>query len=325
MKALLCTRLGAPEDLTIATIASPEPAPNEIVIRVKAAGLNFFDTLIIAGKYQYLPQLPFSPGAEVAGRVIKAGGDVRGLGIGTRVMAFTGWGGLREEVAVRADRAIVLPDDVDDEAAAVLQVTYGTALHGLHDRAGLRPGEALAVLGAAGGTGQAAVELGKALGASVIAIASSAAKLDFCRSAGADWAIDSTKEDVKGRIRELTNGRGADVIFDPVGGELSEQAFRSIGWKGRHLVIGFAAGEIPRLPLNLPLLKGASIVGVFWGAHVERETELHRANMERLLNWLRKKRINPHIDHACSLEDAKSALAAIAGRNIKGKAVVLFR
>jgi NADPH2:quinone reductase len=324
MRALLCTRLGSPDELSVEAIASPVPGPNEIVIKVKSAGLNFFDTLIISGKYQYRPELPFSPGAEVSGTVTEMGREVTGCSPGDRVMAFTGWGGLREEVAVKAAKAVVLPDDVGDNAAAVLQVTYGTAYHALNDRAGLKEGETLAVLGAAGGTGQAAIELGKVMGAKVIAVASSDQKTDFCRVLGADQVINSSREDVKGQIKELTRGRGADVIFDPVGGELTEQVFRSIAWGGRYLVIGFAAGEIPRLPLNLPLLKGASIIGVFWGEHVEREAEGHRANMQRLLNWLRNKRLNPHIDYSCSLENAKLALEAIANRKIKGKAVVVI-
>jgi NADPH2:quinone reductase len=324
LKALLCTRLGSPDLLVIGTMPSPDPRPNEIVVKVQAAGLNFFDTLIISGKYQYRPELPFSPGAEISGTVIKLGREVTGFFLGARVMAFTSWGGLREEVAVKAAKAIVLPDDVGHETAAVLQVTYGTALHALHDRAALRAGETLAVLGAAGGTGQAAIELGKILGATVIAVASSDEKLGFCRSAGADQLINSMRENVKERLKELTHKRGADVIFDPVGGELSEAAFRSIAWGGRHLVIGFASGEIPRLALNLPLLKGASITGVFWGEHVEREPEPHRLNMGRLINWLRNRRINPHIDYACSLEEAKLALMAIAKREIKGKAMVVI-
>jgi NADPH:quinone reductase len=324
MRALLCKRLGPPDILAIENIASPEPRPKEIVIRVAAAGLNFFDTLIISGKYQYRPELPFSPGAELSGTVVKLGRDVQRLSLGDRVMAFTGWGALREEVTVNAARAIALPDDVGHEAAAVMQVTYGTAFHALQDRAVLRAGETLVVLGAAGGTGQAAIELGKVLGAAVIAIAASDEKLEFCRSVGADQVIDSARENVKERIRELTHGRGADVIFDPVGGDLSEAAFRSIAWGGRHLVIGFASGEIPRLALNLPLLKGASINGVFWGEHVERDPDRHRANMERLINWLRNKRIKPHIDHSCRLEDVHLALMAILKREIKGKAVAVI-
>jgi NADPH2:quinone reductase len=324
LKALLCSELGSTEELRIESIDEPSPAADEAVIEVKAAGLNFFDTLIVAGKYQHKPELPFSPGAEIAGRVIETGAAVSNLVPGDRVMAFIGWGGLREKVAVKAQMVIALTEGVGYEAAAGLQVTYGTAYHALYDRGGIKAGEALVVLGAAGGTGQAAVELGKVLGARVIAAASSKEKLEFCRAIGADEVIDSGSEDVKARIRELTGGRGADVIFDPVGGALTEAAFRSIAWGGRHLVVGFAAGEIPRLPLNLPLLKNASVVGVLWGEHGRRHPERHRADMAYLLGLLEAKRINPHIDRRYALEDAKQALYDISGRRIKGKAIVTF-
>ena len=322
MKALLCRELGSPEDLRIESVGEPQAAADEAIIEVRAAGLNFFDTLIIAGKYQFTPELPFSPGAEIAGRVIEAGSAAAHLVPGARVMAFIGWGGLREKVAVKAQSVIALPEEVSFEAAAGLQVTYGTAWHALKERGELKAGESLVVLGAAGGTGQAAVELGKVLGARVIAAASSREKLEFCHAIGADEAINSGTEDVKERIRQLTQGRGADVIFDPVGGALSEAAFRSIAWGGRHLVVGFAAGDIPRLPLNLPLLKGAGLIGVFWGEHVRRAPQHHRANMAQLLDLLAAKRINPHIDRLYPLEEAKQALADISGRRIKGKAVI---
>lgn len=324
MKALLCRTLGPPEALTIETVDRPTAGPGEAVIRVRAAGLNFFDTLIIAGKYQYKPELPFSPGAEASGTVIQVGAGVTRLSVGDRVMAMTGWGALREEVAVKAEKCVALPDEVSDEAAAVLQVTYGTAYHALRERGSLKAGETLVVLGAAGGTGQAAVELGRTLGATVIAVASSDEKCAFCQALGAHATINNTKEDLKTRIRDVTGGRGADVIFDPVGGDLTEQAFRSIGWGGRHLVVGFAAGEIPRLPLNLPLLKGASAVGVFWGHHAQREPERHRAEMEQLLELLRQGRIKPHIDHRYRLEEASLALKSLAERRVKGKAVIVL-
>lgn len=239
-------------------------------------------------------------------------------------MAFIGWGGLREKVAVKAQAVVPLPEGISFEAAAGLQVTYGTAYYSLHDRGELKAGESLLVLGAAGGTGQAAVELGKILGARVIGAASSKEKLEFCRAIGADEVINSGSEDVKERIRELTGGRGADVIFDPVGGALTEAAFRSIAWGGRHLMVGFAAGDIPRLPLNLPLLKNASVVGVLWGEHGRRHPERHRAEMAYLLGLLQAKRINPHIDRTYALEEAKQALNDISGRRIKGKAIISF-
>jgi NADPH2:quinone reductase len=323
MRALLCKTLGGdPEDLVVEEVQGVEPQAGEVVIRVKAVGLNFFDTLIIAGKYQYRPELPFSPGAEVSGIVTRAGGSVAGFSEGDRVMAFTGWGGAREEVAVQAARVVAMPENVGFEASAAMQVTYGTSLHALKDRASLRAGETLAVLGAAGGTGQAAVELGKLMGARVIAVASSDEKLDFCKSVGADAVINSRSEDVRERIKTLTQQRGADVIYDPVGGSLSESAFRAIGWGGRYLVIGFASGDIPRLPLNLPLLKGAAAVGVFWGEHVEREPERYKMNMQSLVRWLSDGSIRPRIDRSFPLEEAASAFAAIAGREIKGKAVL---
>jgi NADPH:quinone reductase len=323
MRALVCKTLGGgPADMVVEEVEEPEPQAGEIIIRVKAVGLNFFDTLIIAGKYQYRPEPPFSPGAEVSGIVTGIGGSIAGFAKGDRVMAFTGWGGAREQVAVKAARVLAMPENTGFETAAAMQVTYGTSFYALRDRAALSAGETLAVLGAAGGTGQAAVELGKLMGARVIAIASSDEKLEFCKSVGADHVINSTSEDVRERIKALTQGRGADVIYDPVGGKLSESAFRAIGWGGRYLVIGFASGDIPRLPLNLPLLKGAAAVGVFWGEHVEREPEKHKSNMERLVCWLADGSIRPRIDRSFPLEEAAGAFAAITGREIKGKAVL---
>lgn len=324
MRALLCRELGSRDGLRIESIREPTPAADEAIIEVRAAGLNFFDTLIVAGRYQFKPELPFSPGAEIAGRVVETGEALSHITPGDRVMAFIGWGGLREKVAVKAQSIIALPQGVSDEAAAALQVTYGTAYHALHDRGDLKEGESLVVLGAAGGTGQAAVELGKILGARVIAAASNREKLEFCRAIGADEVINSGSEDVKERIRELTGGRGADVIFDPVGGALTEAAFRAIGWGGRHLIVGFAAGDIPRLPLNLPLLKSASLVGIFWGEHARRDPDRHRSDMAYLLGLLQAKRINPHIYRIYTLEEAKQALNDISDRRIKGKAVITF-
>jgi NADPH:quinone reductase len=323
MRALLCKTLGGgPADMVVEEVEEPEPQAGEIIIRVMAVGLNFFDTLIIVGKYQYRPAPPFSPGAEVSGIVASVGRGISGFAKGDRVMAFTGWGGARELVAVKAARVVAMPANAEFETAAAMQVTYGTSFHALKDRASLSAGETLAVLGAAGGTGQAAVELGKLMGARVIAVASSDEKLEFCKSVGADHGINITTEDVRERIKALTQGRGADVIYDPVGGNLSESAFRAIGWGGRYLVIGFASGDIPRLPLNLPLLKGAAAVGVFWGEHLEREPEQHKANMESLVRWLADGSIRPRIDRSFPLDEAAVAFAAIARREIKGKAVL---
>jgi NADPH:quinone reductase len=309
--------------MVVEEVEEPAPQAGEIIIQVKAVGLNFFDTLIIVGKYQYRPAPPFSPGAEVSGIVSSVGDGVSEFAKGDRVMAFTGWGGARELVAVNAARAVAMPDNAAFETAAAMQVTYGTSFYALKDRAALRAGETLAVLGAAGGTGQAAVELGKLMGARVIAVASSDEKLEFCKSIGADHVVNSTSEDVRERIKAITQGRGADVIYDPVGGNLSESAFRAIAWGGRYLVIGFASGEIARLPLNLPLLKGAAAVGVFWGEHLEREPEQYKDNMKRLVRWLADGSIRPRIHRAFPLEEAAAAFAAIARREIKGKAVLL--
>ena len=322
MKAVLCTHYAAPEELVIADIAGPRAQAGEVVIGVKAAGLNFFDTLIIENKYQFKPDLPFSPGAEVAGEVIETGEGVTGFRPGDRVMAYTVWGGAREEVAVPASSVIAMPDGLDYTVAAGLIVTYGTSLHALRDRAKLQPGETLAVLGASGGVGQAAVEIGKAMGARVIACASSDEKLEFCRTLGADETVNYSSEDLKTRLKDLTGGKGVDVIYDPVGADLAEAAFRAIGWKGRFLVIGFAGGSIPKMPLNLALLKGADIVGVFWGDHLTREPELHQANMKQLLHWVLEGKVKPHVYKVYPLDQTAQALQAIARREVLGKVIV---
>ncbi len=323
MKAILCTGFGPPDTLRLADIASPAPAPDELAVSVKACALNFFDTLIIAGKYQYRPDPPFSPGAEVAGVVKAVGAGVEGFRPGDRVIGYLGWGGAREEVAASADKFVKLPAGLDDKVAAGLTVTYGTSLHALKDRARLRPGETLAVLGAAGGVGQAAVELGKLMGARVIACASSDDKLAFCKELGADDGFNYTTGDLREGLKRLTGGKGVDVIYDAVGGDLSEAALRAIAWQGRFLVVGFAAGDIPKIPLNLVLLKGCDIVGVFWGDHIAREPESHRANMAQLLAWAAAGRIRPHVHKVYGLAETPQALEAIARREVKGKAIVV--
>ncbi len=322
MKAIHCTAYGPPERLQLADIASPLPAPGEIKVKVKACALNFFDTLIIEGKYQYRPDPPFSPGAEVAGIVEAIGEGVEGFKAGERVIGYLGWGGCREEVVAGADKFVVMPDGLEDAVAAGLTVTYGTTLHALKDRARLKPGETLAVLGAAGGVGQAAVEIGKIMGARVIACASSDEKLEFCKRLGADEGFNYASGDLKEGLRRLTGGKGVDVIYDAVGGDLSEPALRAIAWQGRFLVVGFAAGSIPKIPLNLVLLKGCEIVGVFWGEHIAREPERHRANMVQLLQWAADGRIAPHVHKIYSLAETPQALAAIARREVMGKAIV---
>src|SRR5690348_14764156 len=266
MKAVLCKEFGPPENLVIEDIESPKPKKGQVVVSVKACGVNFPDTLIIQGLYQFKPSLPFSPGSEVAGVVKAVGTRVEHLTPGDRVMSMAAYGGFAEEVVADATAVTPLPDSLEFDVASSFVMTYGTALYALKDRARLQPGETLLVLGAAGGVGLAAVELGKTLGARVIAAASSEDKLAICRQYGADATISYASEDLKERIKELTSGQGVDVVVDPVGGDYSEPALRGMAWNGRYLVIGFTTGEIPRIPLNLPLLKGCSIVGVFWGS-----------------------------------------------------------
>jgi NADPH:quinone reductase len=322
MKALLCTRYGTPDDLVLADIADPKPGPGEAVVRIAAAALNFFDTLIIAGKYQTRPPMPFSPAAEFAGHVESLGTGVSDFKVGDRVLAYSGYGAARQRIALAADKLIKVPDDVDFDRAAGVSVTYGTTLHALKDRAKLRGRETLAVLGASGGVGVAAVELGKVMGARVIACASSAEKLAFARKHGADDGIDYTKDDLKERLRRATDGRGADVIYDPVGGAYSEAALRSIAWLGRFLVIGFAAGEIPKLPLNLVLLKSCDVLGVFWGSWIERDPDGHRANTEQLLAWVAQGKLSSHVHAVYPLDQATAALKAIATRKVMGKVIL---
>jgi len=321
MKAVLCRQLGGPEVLELSDIDEPTPKPGEVIVRVKVAGLNFFDTLMLAGKYQFKPELPFSPGAECAGVVEAIGDGVTGWALGERVASFGG-NCCREKVAVPAIKLLRIPDGVTDEQAAGLVVTYGTSLHALKDRARLKPGETLAVLGAAGGVGLAAVEIGKAMGARVIACASSADKLALARAHGADTLLDYAAEDLRDGLRRLTNGMGVDVVYDPVGGELSEKALRSIAWQGRFLVIGFAAGGIPKIPLNLALLKGCDILGVFWGSFVERDPKAHQANMAQIFAWMREKKLSAHVHGVYELARTAQALGVLAGRKAKGKVLV---
>jgi NADPH2:quinone reductase len=322
MKALLCRHYGGPDDLVIEDIAKPTAGPGEAIVEVKAAALNFFDTLIIAGKYQTKPAMPFSPAAEFAGVVKQIGPGVSGVEAGDRVLGYLGYGAARECVVVKADRLVPVPDALDFDRAAGLCVTYGTTMHALKDRAHLREGETLAVLGASGGVGLAAVELGKAMGARVIACASSDDKLAFAKRHGADEGINYASEDLKEALRRVTGGKGADVIYDPVGGTYTEQALRSIAWQGRFLVIGFAAGEIPKIPLNLALLKGCDIVGVFWGSFIERDPAGHRANTRQLLDWVVSGKLSAHVQSAYPLADAAAALRALSTRKVMGKIVL---
>jgi NADPH2:quinone reductase len=322
MKALLCTRYGTPDDLELTDVPDPVAEPGQAVVRIKAAALNFFDTLIIAGKYQTKPAFPFSPAAEFAGIVEQVGDRVSGLRPGDRVVGCPGYGAARELIALPAEQLVKIPAGLDFEHAAGLSVTYGTGLHALKDRAALKPGETLAVLGASGGVGLAAVELGKLLGARVIACASSPEKLAFARQHGADEGVDYSKEDLKEALRRLTDDKGVDVIYDPVGGAYSEPALRSIAWLGRFLVIGFTTGEIPKLPLNLVLLKVCDVRGVYWGAWMQRDLAGHRANTEQLLRWCAEGKLSSHVHAVYPLDQAAEALKAIAARKVMGKAIL---
>jgi len=312
-----------PDALVVEEIASPKPGPKQVFIDVKAAGVNFPDALIVQGKYQVKPELPFTPGGELAGIVRAVGQEVKHIKPGDAVVALSMHGAFAEEVIADADRVVALPAGADLEIAACFLLAYGTSYHALKDRAELRAGETLLVLGAAGGVGLAAVELGKLMGARVIAAASSGEKLAICRAHGADEMIDYAREDLKERAKELTQGRGVDVVYDPVGGAYSEAALRSTAWKGRHLVIGFAAGEIPKIALNLALLKGSSIVGVFWGEFTRREPALNAANIRQLLAWLESGALKPLISARYPLAKGGEALQAVLARKVTGKVVIL--
>jgi NADPH2:quinone reductase len=322
MKAVVCKQFGPPESLVVEDLPSPRPGPGEVVVSMKAASVNFPDVLIIQNKYQFKPPLPFSPGSELAGVVKEAGAGVSGFKPGDRVIAFTTYGAFAEEVKTEAARLLPLPEGMDFTTGAAFLLTYGTSDHALRDRAALRAGETLLVLGAAGGVGLAAIDIGKALGARVIACASSADKLAVCREHGADEGIDYAKEDLRERIKALTDGKGVDVVYDAVGGPYTEPAFRSLAWRGRLLVVGFAAGEIPKLPLNLALLKGAAVVGVFWGDFVRREPQRFAESLQQLARWYAEGKLKPHVSQTFPLAQAADALKLMAARQVKGKVVL---
>jgi NADPH2:quinone reductase len=322
MKAVLCKQYGPPESLVIEELASPQPGPGEVVVSVKAASVNFPDVLIIQNKYQFKPPLPFSPGSELAGVVKAVGPGVSNVRAGDKVMAFTTYGAFAEEVKTEASRLIPLPPKMDYVTGAAFLLTYGTSDHALRDRGALKAGETLLVLGAAGGVGLAAIEIGKALGARVIAGASSNEKLGVCREHGADDAINYVSEDLRERIKIVTHGKGVDVVYDSVGGAYTEPAFRSLAWRGRLLVVGFAAGDIPKLPLNLALLKGAAVVGVFWGDFARREPAQFAQSVQQLTRWYGEGRLKPHVSQTLPLEKAADAITLLASRQAKGKVVL---
>ena len=322
MKALYCRAFGPETDLTVEEIDSPVPSGGEVLVSVQAAGLNFPDLLCVRGEYQFKPPLPFVPGSEGAGVVTAVGEGVSGVSIDDRV-CFNGLSGaFAEEIVIPATAVTQIPDSMLFEQAAGLTIVYGTSYYALKQRAGLQPGDTLLVLGAAGGVGLSAVELGAAMGARVIAAASSEQKLAIAAEHGAEIGIDYSKEDLKNRIKELTDGAGANVIYDPVGGELAEAAFRGIAWEGRHLVIGFASGPIPKLPLNLPLLKGAAAVGVFWGSWTKREPEAHKQNMVELFELFTEGAIQPHVSSTYPLGQFLDAFGEVSGRRAIGKVIL---
>jgi NADPH2:quinone reductase len=322
MRALMCETFGPPEALKLRDVAMPTPGPGELLVRTHFAGLNFPESLIIDNKYQVKPPMPFVPGSELAGVVEKVGPGVEAFRQGDRIAALTGWGAFAEHVIVRTERATRVPDSMPLDIAGAFTMAYGTSHHALKQRANLQPGETVLVLGASGGVGLAAVEIAKAMGARVIAGASSPQKLEVARRYGADAAIDYSAQDLKAEVKQLTGGKGVDVIYDPVGDRLAEPAFRTIGWEGRYLVIGFAGGQIPAIPLNLPLVKGASIVGVFWGDFVNRRPALHRENMDELYRWHAEGRLKPLVSERFPLERGAEAIRWMMDRKALGKIVI---
>lgn len=325
MKAVLCKAFGPADTLVIEDTSSPQIKKNEVLLDVHAAGINFPDTLIIEGKYQFKPPFPFSPGGEAAGVISAVGENVSHLNVGDRVMALTGWGSCAEQIAVPAYNILPMPDAMDFTTAAAFSMTYGTAMHALKQRGALQAGETLLVLGASGGVGLAAIEIGKAMGARVIAAASSAEKLEVARQAGADELINYQDEDIRERLKTLTKGQGVDVIIDPVGGDMSETVLRSIAWNGRMLVIGFASGTIPSLPANLPLLKGAAVIGVFWGSFAQRQPQDNVANFQQLFAWFAEGKLKPLVSQTFALEDTAQAINTLAARKAVGKLVIKVR
>ena len=322
MKAIICKAYGLPDSLVLQETASPEPGPDEVLVNVKACGLNFPDTLIIQGLYQFKPELPFTPGSDLAGIVKSVGSNVKHLTQGDEVFGFVPFGALAEEVIVPSNSCFQKPQNMDFATVASFMMAYGTSFHALKDRAKLKEGETLVVLGASGGVGLAAVELGKLMGAKVIAAASTEEKLQLCTDYGADITINYEKNDLKSSLKSLTANKGVDVIYDPVGGQYSEAAFRAIGWNGRFLVVGFAAGNIPKIALNLPLLKGASIVGVFWGGFAMGNPKANMENTRILMQWHAEGKLKPHIHKTYPLEATATALEEMMQRKARGKLVI---
>ena len=323
MKAILCKEYGPPSKLVLEEVPSPIPGPKEVLVEIKACSLNFPDTLMIKGLYQFRPPLPFSPGSDITGIIKEVGSEVENHKVGDQVFGLIPFGGFAEEVVAKANAVFPKPPVMDYKVAASFMMAYATSYHALVDRAKLKEGETLLVLGASGGVGLAAVELGKLMGAHVIAAASTDEKLQLCEQYGADELINYTNEDLKNRVKELTAGKGANVVYDPVGGSYSEAALRATAWNGRFLVIGFPAG-IPKIPLNLPLLKGCQIVGVFWGRFTMENPQKNLQNTMTLFNWYAAGKLKPHIDREYRLEEAPQALQDMMDRKVKGKVVLVM-
>lgn len=322
MKAIVCEKYGPPSDLILKDVVLPDVEENQVRIQIKACSLNFPDTLIIQGLYQFKPELPFTPGSDISGIVLEVGSAVNHLKVGDEVFGFTMVGGFAEEAVVDAKNIFPKPPNMSFTIAASFLLAYGTSYHAIIDRAKLKEGETMVVLGASGGVGLAAIEIGKQVGARIIAAASTQEKLELCKERGADEVINYEIEDLKNRIKELTNGKGANVIYDPVGGKYSEAALRGIAWEGRYLVVGFAAGEIPKIPLNLPLLKGCQIMGVFWGSFAIKDPSKNLKNSIELMNWYREGKVKPHIHKLYSLADTPKALEEMMARQVRGKVVI---
>ncbi len=322
MKAIVCKQFGPPSSLVLEDIESPKTNDKEVVVQVKACGVNFPDTLIIQGLYQFKPELPFTPGSDIAGVVKEVGAKIKHVKPGDEVFGFVMHGGYAEEVVVPGNACFPKPPGMEFPVAASFMMAYGTSYHALKDRGRLKEGETLLVLGASGGVGLAAVELGKLMGAKVIAAASTTQKLELCKEYGADAVINYDTEDLKARIKELTDGKGVDVVYDPVGGRYSEPAIRGMAWEGRYLVVGFAAGDIPKIPLNLALLKGCAIVGVFWGSFAMKTPDKNMQNTMQLMQWYGAGKLKPHIHKIYPLAEASNALEDMIDRQVKGKAVI---
>lgn len=323
MKAVRCHAWGPPGSLVVEELPALHPQAGEVLLDVDAASVNYPDVLIIQGKYQMKPELPFTPGTEIAGTVSALGEGVTGVKVGDKVIAFVGLGGFAEQALAKAHTLIPMPPGVGADVAASFTMVYGTSYHAVVDRGQLKAGETMLVLGAAGGVGLAAVEIGKAVGARVIAAASSDEKLAVCKAHGADALINYATQDLRAALKDATSGKGVDVVYDPVGGGYTEPALRSIARRGRYLVIGFANGEIPKIPLNLPLLKEASIVGVFWGEFARHEPQANLAALQQLVGWLREGKLKPLISGRYPLSQVPQALTALASRSVTGKIVVV--